>query len=248
MDFEVKRRNGILTVGSYLLVFYIVATVIAKILLDVFPTDDMNFLSAMHNLIVYLLLFAAVIAINYKEIILEIKSFSSQQKLFLKILGAAGIFYAISLFANTLVSNIEIYANIANRILDKHSSITSTAENQTAIEGMLQGNSFLPMVLSACIIGPICEELVFRKAFFAIFKSKEVGIVVSSLCFGLIHITSSIGMGYDLLSMYLMTIPYVISGVAFGLVYIKNDCNIVMPTIVHMLSNTISVIGIMFLI
>ena len=103
------------------------------------------------------------------------------------------------------------------------------------------------MFLSAGILGPICEELVFRRAFFNICKTKEMGLLLSSLCFGLIHITSSIG-EYDLVSMILMTIPYVVSGVAFGIIYIKNDCDIVVPTIIHMLSNIVSMLGILFLI
>ena len=74
-----------------------------------------------------------------------------------------------------------------------------------------------------------------------------MGLLLSSICFGLIHITSSFGY-YNGLSLLLMTIPYVISGVAFGYIYIKNDCNIVVPTIVHMLSNIISMLGIIFLI
>ena len=103
------------------------------------------------------------------------------------------------------------------------------------------------MFLSAGILGPICEEVVFRKAFFNICKTKEMGILLSSLCFGLIHITSSIGQ-YNPLSLIIMTIPYVTSGIAFGIIYIKNDCNIVVPTIVHMISNIISMLGIIFLI
>mgnify|MGYP003307871285 CR=1 FL=1 len=127
-----------------------------------------------------------------------------------------------------------------------NSEITSTADNQNIIEEILQGKGFIFMFLSAGILGPLCEELVFRKAFFSVCKTKEMGILLSSLCFGLIHITSSIGQ-YDWLSMILMTIPYVASGVAFGIIYIKNDCNIVVPTIVHMLSNIISMVGILTL-
>ena len=42
--------------------------------------------------------------------------------------------------------------------------------------------------------------------------------------------------------MALMTIPYIISGIAFGIVYIKSNCNIVSVTIAHMLSNIISIL------
>ena len=248
MDFEIKRKNGFLTIVAYLLIFYVFAAVLMTIMETISVSSGTGFSSSLFNLIIYVILFIAVVFINKKELLIDIKAFLKSKDLALKIIGALGIFYIINIFFNTLISNIEYYANIMNRILDKPSSITSTAENQSAIISMLEGDGMILMIIAACIIGPICEEIVFRKAFFNVCKTKEMGILVSSLCFCLIHITTSIGMGYDALSIYLMSIPYLVSGVAFGLIYIKNDCNIVMPTIVHMLSNIISIIGIMFLV
>ena len=247
MDFEIKRKNGFLTICAYILVFYVIASIIITIIQEMFVSTGTGVISSIYNLIVYILLFIAVVIINRKELLTDIKAFFKSKDLALKIVGAIGIFYIINIFFNTLISNIEYYANIMNRILDKPTSITSTAENQSIIETILKGDGIIPMIIAAGVLGPICEELVFRKAFFNVCKTKEMGLLVSSLCFCLIHITSSIGMGYDALSIYLMCIPYLVSGVAFGLIYIKNDCNIVMPTIVHIVTNTISIIGILFL-
>ena len=168
------------------------------------------------------------------------------KKIALRIFGSLGIFYVISLFANTLVANIEMYSNFANNVLGKHTPITSTAQNQSDIEAMLTGGGFIMMFLAAGIIGPICEEIVFRKAFFNLSEKKELGILISSLSFGLIHIISSLG-SYNFTSMALMTFPYIVAGIALGIIYIKNDCNIMVTTIVHSVSNIISIVAITFL-
>ena len=48
------------------------------------------------------------------------------------------------------------------------------------------------MILAVVIFTPIVEELVFRKAIFGLFKNKWVGFAVSTLIFGLIHVTGEI--------------------------------------------------------
>ena len=247
MDFYIKRRNGFLTIAAYLIIFYVIASVIAAIMSDIIGTSDQFFLSSLHNLVVYIILFGALIFINYKEIILDFKKLKEKKKPILIILASFGIFYTITIVTNFLVSEVETYANIVSKLMNIDPIIKTTSENQTSIEAMLSGSAMIPMILSAAIIGPICEELVFRKAFFNICKTKEMGLLLSSLCFGLIHITSSIAAGYNFISIFLTVLPYVASGAAFVIIYIKNDCNILVPTIVHMLGNTISIIGVIFL-
>ncbi len=255
MELEVKKQKGLTTIISYLVIFNIVSILISLIVVKVFEgmnlsitiKENYNTASSIINLVVYVILFIAVIIINHKELISDFKEYANKKdNIVLKVLAAYGIFYIINIFCSVLVSNIEYYGNFMNNVLGNHKEIVSTAQNQSDIEEMLQGNGFIFMFLSAGILGPICEEVVFRKAFFNVCKTKEMGILLSSLCFGLIHITSSIGV-YDTYSMILMSMPYIFSGIALGLIYLKNDCNIVVPTIVHMLSNIISMVGILFL-
>lgn len=256
MDFEIKRKNGLISIISYLIIFNIISILISAIVaaiykglnIDLNIVENENTATALVNLLVYVVLIIVLLFFNHKEIRLDFENFTKNKKdIGLKILAGYGIFYAINVFCSVMISNIEIYADFANNVLGNHTSITTTANNQTQIEAILKGDGLWMMFLSAGILGPICEELVFRKAFFNICKTKEMGILLSSVCFGLIHITSSIGQ-YDLLSMILMTIPYIVSGVAFGIIYIKNDCNLMVCTIVHMLSNIVSMLGIIFLI
>ena len=254
MEFEIKKKNGLKTIIAYLLIFEILSVLVALAVkfiyqsqnLDILEPENYNFASSLINLVVYLILFVAIMFLNHKELLTDVKEFGKEKNhIVLKVLAGYGIFYIINGSCSLLVSNIEYYGNFMHQVLHTGKEILTTAENQSAIEEIVHSNGFWMMALSAGIIGPICEEVVFRKAFFNICKTKEMGILLSSICFGLIHMTSSIGQ-FDTFSLILMTLPYVFSGFAFGLLYIKNDCNIMVPTIVHMLSNIISLFAIAF--
>ena len=255
MTFEIKRGNAIKSIYAYLIISFLASSIIRVIVqsvclslnIDLTVTENVLTASSVINFIVYLVLFGALIFINKDELVTDIKTFFTHKPklILIKILAGYGIFYVINAFSSILIQNIETYMNMFNSFFNKD-LISSTADNQTQIEAILKSDGFIFMFLSAGLIGPITEELVFRKAFFNMCRTKEMGIILSSLCFGLIHVVSSFGT-YDLFSTILMTIPYVVSGIAFGIIYIKNDCDIVIPTIVHILSNIISMLGIIFL-
>jgi membrane protease YdiL (CAAX protease family) len=119
---------------------------------------------------------------------------------------------------------------------------SSTPVNQKAILDMLSSDGLVFTLLSAIIIGPIVEELIFRKAIFGLIKHKYVALVVSSVIFGFIHVSSESSI---LVSLY-QVIPYVSLGFVFGYLYLKHEKNIMIPIIVHMLSNFISIILTLF--
>ena len=254
MNMECKKINAFKSIYAYFIVSFLVSAIVSFITEYIFVSSGLNLeneanaltASSVINLVVYLILFVILIYINKDELLGDVKGFfkNKPKLIIIKILAGYGIFYAINAFVTLLIQNIEYYQNAFNAFFH-NDLITSTAENQTHIEAILNSDGVVFMLLSAGIIGPITEELVFRKAFFNSCKTKEMGILLSSLCFGLIHVVSSFG-HYDLLSTMLMTIPYVVSGIAFGYIYIKNDCNIIVPTIVHMLSNIISLFAIAF--
>ena len=205
MDFEVNRSKGVKAIFAYFFIS-LFGALLVSVIVGLLGIKNMAVASSLVNLLTYLLLTGLLILIYKKDLLVEFNVMKKTNKLALKILGALGIYYVISIFTNTFVSNIEIYSNFANSVLGKHNTITSVAENQTSIEAMLNGGGFIFMFLAAGFFGPLCEELVFRKAFFSLFKQKELGIMVSSLSFGLIHILSSLG-SYNFTSMILMTIP-----------------------------------------
>ena len=203
MEFEIKKKNGLSTIIAYLVIFNLISIIVTLAVANIFKNfgmsldikDNYNTASSLINLLVYVILIIAVLFINYKELVGDFKEFiSKKDNIILKVLAGYGIFYVINIFCSVLISNIEIYGNFMNNVLGNGKEIITTADNQTAIEEILSSNGMWMMFLSAGILGPICEEVVFRKAFFNVCKTKEMGILLSSLCFGLIHINYSIGM------------------------------------------------------
>lgn len=210
-----------------------------------YDLDDMSILSTSYqtfsnfglsllNLILYVLLFIPIVFFLKPDLLYDIHAFKSYQQ---KIIGfvISGYIYVFlgNFIATTLVAIVQTVFGIE----------TGPAINQAVIVEMLSSNGFIFTFLSAVLLGPIVEELVFRKAFFGIIKNQKIAIVVSSFLFGLIHVTSE----PSLSTMLVQIIPYVTLGFVFGYLYIKHEKNIVIPIIVHMLSNFISIVLTLFI-
>ena len=91
----------------------------------------------------------------------------------------------------------------------------------------------LIMLITAGIIGPINEELVFRKSFKNVFKNKWLFILISGIIFGYLHVDSATN-----LIQFLYIIPYSSLGIAFATTYYKTD-TVFSSIFAHMLHNTI---------
>jgi membrane protease YdiL (CAAX protease family) len=108
------------------------------------------------------------------------------------------------------------------------------SENQSLIEDMANYFPVLPFVLTIAIVGPIFEEIIFRGLIIGkIFeKWPVVGLIVSSLIFGLMHEWQNM----------LVMLPYAVLGLIMGLVYLKFDKKLEASIFVHILNNAISAI------
>lgn len=115
------------------------------------------------------------------------------------------------------------------------------ANNEEMVQEVIKASGIISIIVIG-VIGPIIEELVFRKAFRDVFKNKYAFILISGIVFGGLHVILSITSPWDLF--YL--IPYCSLGIAFGLMYVKTD-NIYTSMCMHIFHNTvftaISVIG-----
>lgn len=246
-----KKSKALSIITAYLLVYFVGAFAISVIFSLIIKQFNITMseldMSSYLNFAVYLVLFAILIYISYKELYQDFSDLKKDEiSIFYKVIASYGIFYAINICVSALTQNIDMYANFVGNLLGQKNNLVLVSDNQTSIEHMLASKSAWAMILSAGILGPICEELVFRKGIFDACKTKEMGLLLSSLLFGSIHIISSLGT-YNLMSIILMSIPYIVSGLALGIIYIKNDCNIWVPTIVHIISNVISILGILLL-
>ena len=185
--------------------------------------------SSILNFIVYLSVFPIIVLFIKREIIHDVKVAKTWRLEWLNIIFVG---YAILIVGN-------VAAGFISRVLSNILSITpSDPINQMFIQDALKSNGVVFMVLSAVIIAPILEELVFRKALIDIFNNTKVGLIVSSLAFGAVHLLMETSIQEALVN----GMVYFAMGFAFGYIYLKHQRNVFAPIVVHMATNTISII------
>lgn len=109
----------------------------------------------------------------------------------------------------------------------------SIAGNEEVIRDMFSKTPIYTFI-SAVIIAPILEELVFRKSFRYMFSNDILFILASGLTFGAFHVIGSFETFFDLIYI----IPYSVPGLVFAYVLIKSK-NIFVPMGLHFLHNGI---------
>lgn len=121
-------------------------------------------------------------------------------------------------------------------ILNTYIFDIGVTENESTIRSVIE---ILPIYIfiSAVLIGPILEELVFRLSFKNVFKNKYVFIIISSLLFSYLHMNATFSSAIDLL--YLL--PYLPLGVAFAYILVKSK-NIFTTIAFHTFHNGILVL------
>lgn len=125
------------------------------------------------------------------------------------------------------------------------------SENQKTIE-LIQQVAPVPMIITAVLLAPITEELVFRQGIAEVvyrfsdmlFKSvnmsrvKDVmvilSVVVSGVLFGFIHVMGN--------GDYIAMIPYAVSGIVYTIFYFISGRNVMVTIGAHMLNNLIATI------
>ena len=176
--------------------------------------------STIHNLIIYLCLTTLIVYTLYNILKEDFKNIKSYKK---TILIGLGTFFAI------LIGNI--ISSIINALL----GIEGVSVGQNSIEIMV-ANYTIPTLIAVGICGPIVEELVFRKSIFGIIKNQNHALIVSAFIFGFMHV---LGAGD-----FINVIPYIISGLILGMVYIASNKNIYALILGHMAVNIIAVLSI----
>ncbi|CTJ87284.1 TPA: CPBP family intramembrane metalloprotease [Streptococcus pneumoniae] len=110
--------------------------------------------------------------------------------------------------------------------------------NQSNIQSTFQEQPLLIAVF-ACVIGPLVEELFFRQVLLHYLQERLPGllsIILVGLVFTLTHMHSLA------LSEWIGAVGYLGGGLAFSIIYVKEKENIYYPLLVHMLSNSLSLI------
>ena len=110
------------------------------------------------------------------------------------------------------------------------------AENEEIVQSMIDASPYI-MLISAGLIGPIIEELVFRRSFRDAFLNKWVFALSSGLVFGALHVVT---LEPSLLE-YLFIIPYSALGISFALMYDKTK-TVFTPIIMHIIHNSVLIL------
>ena len=131
-----------------------------------------------------------------------------------------------------------ILFELLSSILRQFLGLVGQGLNQSNIQSTFQDQPLLIAVF-ACIIGPLVEELFFRQILLRYLRKNMptwFSIFIVGFAFALTHMHS-----LDL-SEWVSAVGYLGGGLAFSIIYVKEKENIYYPLLVHMLSNSLSLI------
>lgn len=192
-------------------------------------TNDYTKTILIKNFIVNIIM-VLIIVISYKDsIVNKISTLKNTKKL--------------DLFKNIIQDTLiliflQIAGSMIGNIICNDNAIST---NQILINDASKIHPVL-MIILACILGPIIEEVIFRKYTYLILRkyNKTIYMIVSATIFATIHLISSFG-SLNINQILSNFVVYFAEGVAFALIYEKrkNICN---SMIVHSILNIISMI------
>lgn len=158
------------------------------------------------------------IAFWNKTIKRDLKAFKNNFGTYLKfILSRMGIMYVIY-FVVTIIT------------------IIATKSISSANQQNLESLPTWYVIPLAIIYAPIVEETIFRGLIRKLIKNKYVFIIISAICFGLLHTIAS---EMTLINVIVKALPYTVLGAYLAYVYAKTD-NISTNMFAHMLINLVA--------
>lgn len=190
--------------------------------------------SSILNFIIYLIMIPGIIYFMKSDLIIDWKETKDKKREIIVpiIIGYAYVWVGniVSTFLSTYLSNafgLEV----------------GEAANQQAIISAVTSSTGILMIISAVLIGPVIEELIFRKAIFGLIKSNTVALIVSTFVFGLIHVISEASVEAAIVN----GISYFVMGFVFSYIYLKAERNVMIPIIVHIINNAVSILLILLI-
>ena len=133
---------------------------------------------------------------------------------------------------------ITILFALLSEILKQVLGLSGQGQNEASIQSAFKEQPLL-IVVFACVIGPVVEEVFFRQILLKYLRkylSSWLSIFIVGLAFALTHMHS-----LDL-SEWINAIYYLGGGLAFSIIYVKEKENIYYPLVVHMIVNSLSFI------
>ena len=133
---------------------------------------------------------------------------------------------------------MNVVFELVSEMLKQFFELVGQGLNQSNIQSTFQEQPILIAVF-ACVIGPLVEELIFRQTLLRYLRKSLptwLSIFIAGLAFALTHMHS-----LDL-SEWVGAVGYLGAGLAFSIIYVKEKENIYYPLLVHMLSNSLSLV------
>lgn len=258
---EPFRKNSLISIIYYFVIFYILAEVISAVAIVIYlkangfskdiinPESPLynpdvyehmaNFLNLVLQIVIYSIATIGVLIIMWKPFKNDFKKING--KTFA--LGAMG--YGLSMAGGAASVILFAILGITAR--------KGEATNQEAIDSMFSSSPMALIILFFVIVimAPIVEELVFRKSFFTIIKDPKLALIISSMVFGGLHVISgtlAVALSWiegsatylDVILELVFIIQYSLMGLGFGIAYIKSNKNVCTTIFSHMLNNGVS--------
>ena len=185
------------------------------------------------NFVTYLILLASIGYVLWPNIKKDFKPYKEKDRsAYIAIFTSFAIVYGFAVASGLIQRLLNLIFKIPG----------GEAMNQISIEMSLRGSGAPLMILAAVVMGPIVEELIFRKAIFELSRNKWVGLAISSFVFGLIHVSTELGNLANFGHFLYVFIPYLTMGIGFGMAYITFKENVVTTIGAHILWNAIALI------
>ena len=127
---------------------------------------------------------------------------------------------------------------LVSEMLKQFFELVGQGLNQSNIQSTFQEQPIL-IAIFACVIGPLVEELIFRQTLLRYLRKSLptwLSIFIAGLASALTHMHSLN------LSEWVGAVGYLGAGLAFSIIYVKEKENIYYPLLIHMLSNSLSLI------
>ena len=175
---------------------------------------------------VYFLLFILGILAYREELQEQFSLILPKKKEFLKTISL----YMVFIFLLTIASNL------LSGSLKQSLGLPPQGQNDARIQVALVENPYL-FLLVGCFIGPVVEELFFRRFFLGTFLAKysdRLGLVLTVFLFATLHMHSLA------LSEWVTAISYIAGGLLLSLLYLRKDKNIWYPIALHCCNNIIA--------
>lgn len=114
--------------------------------------------------------------------------------------------------------------------------------NQSVNQQILQKLPLLYLIPSALIMAPIVEETIFRFIFRKIIRNDTLFIILSGVCFGILHVTSEA----NILNAVISSLSYISMGCFLANSYVKTN-NMTTSMIIHCIQNAMACMIMVFM-